>query len=69
MESSRVLFAHGNSAMPRIVSSLERAKELALADAKRNGAPEPILAVDLQHPDRPVRVLGLMYPDGSYHDA
>lgn len=69
MESNRVLFAHGSPSMPRIVSSLERAKALGLADAVRSGSPEPILAVDLQHPELPVRVLGFMYPDGSFHEA
>lgn len=68
MNPEPILFAHGNIAMPRIVDSLERAKQLAAEDARRSSTPQPVLAVDLHHPERPVTVLGHVRPDGSYQD-
>lgn len=67
MTEGRVVYAHGTPALPRIVSSLDKAKALALADAVRTGEPAPVLAVDLQHPEVSVTVLGYVHPDGSYN--
>lgn len=63
-----VLFAHGNIAMPRMVDSLERAKQLAHGDARRTGTAQPVLAVDLHHPNSAVQVLGYVQPNGDYKE-
>lgn len=69
MNTDPLLFGHGSIAMPRMVGSLQRAKQLAAQDAQRSGQPEPVLAVDLDHPELAVEVLGYMHPDGSYRQA
>ena len=63
-----VLFAHGSIAMPRMVDTLERAKQLAHDDARRTGTAQPVLAVDLHHPESAVTILGYVQPNGSYEE-
>lgn len=69
MTNDRVVFAHGSTSTPRIVSSLTRAKDRAREDAARNRDLEPILIVDLDHPERNAVVLGYVDPEGLFHHA
>lgn len=69
MSQDSPLFAHGSIAMPRMVGSLRQAQRLAADDARRSGRPEPVLSVDLRHPERAVEILGYMRADGTYQEV
>lgn len=69
MSQDSPLFAHGSIAMPRMVGSLQQAQRLAADDAKKSGRPEPVLSVDLRHPERAVEIVGYVSPDGIYQES
>jgi len=52
-----------------MVGSLQQAQRLAGDDARKSGRPEPVLSVDLSHPERAVEVVGYVSPDGTYQQV